>query len=111
MLRFLLDSVGIAVNPISGGSLYPDSDWPWGYDGNSRSLTAEQVRQVADFLKMTPFATLAVHLPAASRASLYGNARLDLPVVRDRFDGLYQDLINFFDAATSANQCSVFWAA
>lgn len=111
ILRFLLDAVKIPANPISGGYLYPDEESAWGYNGNSRVLPVEQVRQAAHFLRSTPFETVREHFASASEARLYAGHWLDSPAAGQRIEGYYAALADFCTQAADAGQCTIFWAA
>ncbi|GAB3574868.1 hypothetical protein GCM10027445_36500 [Amycolatopsis endophytica] len=113
-LRFAMDAAGFPINPI-GGEPYPDEGSTWGEGGphtNSCALTSDQVRQVASLLAATPFTALTKHLTAGGTAGLYpANRNWASPVVHSCAAGYYRGLVEFFQEAAAAGQCTVFWAA
>jgi hypothetical protein len=110
-LRFLLDAVGVPVNPMRSGRPYPSAELAWGYDGNSCLLTVEEVRQVWHFLETKPFRDIAIHLPAATEAQLYPGRQWDEPSTREMIECQYEELAELFRDAAAAGECTVFWAA
>ncbi|MGC5332466.1 DUF1877 family protein [Micromonospora sp. DT62] len=118
-LAFLIDAAHLPINPITVGSFFPDERTAWGQDGDSRSLTPEQVAQAAVHLMSTPFDVLAPHVRAALTAEYRGplNRKQSryvsdiLPWITEHLAAHYRALVEFFDAAARNNQCTVFWAA
>jgi hypothetical protein len=82
-LALLLDEAGFLLNPIRAGDLFPDGSSAWGYAGDSRALSVDQVRQAAIYLNATPFGDLAAHVPAVALALGYVG-----PFTPERLQGL-----------------------
>ncbi|XVV15301.1 DUF1877 family protein [Actinoplanes sp. CA-131856] len=130
-LATLMDKAGFPLNPISGGTLFPDEAHAFGRDGDSRALTPAQVAEVAARLSRTPFTDLEPHLrpmldaegwfqlPEPPLLEPFTPTEVDFhPVddetaqaIRNTLAEAYDELAEFFTAAAQNNQSTVFWAA
>ncbi|WP_308159750.1 DUF1877 family protein [Micromonospora sp. C81] len=133
-LAALMDAAGFPINPITGGSLFPDERRAWGDEIRSRHLNVDEVAQGAEHLNRVSFDLLAPHMRSVLEAeggqhvdldpsspdhlkaiALSEQGRIAIPdeVVHDATQVVgerYHRLVAFFDAAARHNQCTVFWA-
>ncbi|GAA2649547.1 DUF1877 family protein [Paractinoplanes durhamensis] len=124
-LSALMDRAGFPVNPIAGGTPFPDASHAFGREGDSRALSADQVAAAAAHLARTPFDELAVHLRAQLESEEWVAIKelawppepvayqVDEEMERALLDTLaesYKELVAFFAEAAAEQECTVFWA-
>ena len=125
-LAALLELAEFPVNPVTGGSPFPDEQSTW----DARALDAGQVATAAAHLRRTPFEVLGRHL----RPLLDGEDWRVLPpqplidlsweelprcradeatelAIRQTLAAAYDSLVRYFGEAAERGQCTVFWAA
>ncbi|MET8147902.1 DUF1877 family protein [Actinoplanes sp. NPDC049668] len=134
-LGALLDAVGLPLNPITAGALFPDEHSAWGQNLDSRSLTPDEVDRAAAGLRQTSFADLEAHLPVVLAAEdwVYFDDNPEsptfmTPIPREQSSPVvipeetvrnisltlarsFVALVAFFDEASTKAQSTVFWAA
>ena len=105
IVRFLFDADGAPVNPISGGTDFPNSDEQWSRGGPARGFDPAEVEAIHQYLRSTSFDTLVPYLAAAAEAEpkLYPLNRDWLsPLAASSLRTLFGELLEFY-AQASAN--------
>ncbi|GLY23724.1 hypothetical protein Misp04_34560 [Micromonospora sp. NBRC 101691] len=131
----LMDAVAFPINPITGGSPFPDELRAWTEGCGSWWLSVQEVAVVARCLGRTSYEVLTPHIRAVLEAEdvVYADLDVDSPnygkllppeeasrmrvtdetvaAVEELLVEPYRELVEFFEAAASHGQCTIFWAA
>ena len=112
-LAILMEADGFPVNPITGGTPFPDDRHNWGTTIESRSLTVAEVARAADTLLATPYSQLERH-----RYPLALGEEFSRPIDEDFLDSrltrlgqFYPLLAAFFADTAERGLCTIFWTA
>jgi hypothetical protein len=110
---YLLERGGAPVNPVRGGSDFPDSTREWSWDGPARCLDPVQVRSLSTFLRAAPYQALERYLAdtATDRPSLYpANRDWRAPDTARQLGEVFGRLAEFLMAAAARSQYVIFIA-
>ncbi|MFI6823200.1 DUF1877 family protein [Micromonospora sp. NPDC050187] len=108
----LMDAAAFPVNPITGGSPFPDERRAWTKGPVARWLSVQEVALVAGHLNRTSYDVLVSHIRAVLEAG--SSSYVDdewVAEVETLLAEPYRELVDFYKAAAIHGQCTIFWAA
>jgi hypothetical protein len=111
-LGVMMSEARFPINPMHDGAPFPTARHAFGTIGDSMSLTAIEVKQLADHLRAVSYDDLSVHLIALPENENWftvdpeGLAAIDFHCRR-----IHRKLVDFYATAADRGERTVYWTA